>query len=49
MSQTSGPTAAEPMIEATLHRRLPPSARVYTALAGNALVLALAAHMALAA
>jgi threonine/homoserine/homoserine lactone efflux protein len=34
---------------ATLHRRLPPSARVYTALAGNALVLALAAHMALAA
>jgi threonine/homoserine/homoserine lactone efflux protein len=34
---------------ATLHRRLPPSARVYTALAGNALVLGLAAHMALAA
>jgi threonine/homoserine/homoserine lactone efflux protein len=34
---------------ATLHRRLPRSARVYTALAGNALVLGLAAHMALAA
>jgi arginine exporter protein ArgO len=34
---------------ATLHRRLPASARVYTALAGNALVLGLAAHMALAA
>jgi threonine/homoserine/homoserine lactone efflux protein len=34
---------------ATLHRRLPPSARLYTALAGNALVLGLAAHMALAA
>jgi threonine/homoserine/homoserine lactone efflux protein len=34
---------------ATLHHRLPPSARVYTALAGNALVLGLAAHMALAA
>ena len=34
---------------AALHRRLPPSARVYTALAGNALVLGLAAHMALAA
>jgi threonine/homoserine/homoserine lactone efflux protein len=33
----------------TLHRRLPVSARLYTALAGNALVLALAAHMALAA
>lgn len=32
---------------AILHRRLPASARVYTALAGNALVLALAAHMAL--
>ena len=34
---------------AALHRRLPPSARVYTALAGNALVLGLAAHMAFAA
>ena len=34
---------------AALHRRLPESARVYTAVAGNALVLALAAHMALAA
>jgi threonine/homoserine/homoserine lactone efflux protein len=34
---------------ALLHRRLPPAARLYTALAGNALVLALAAHMALAA
>jgi threonine/homoserine/homoserine lactone efflux protein len=34
---------------ALLHRRLPPSARLYTALTGNALVLALAAHMALAA
>jgi threonine/homoserine/homoserine lactone efflux protein len=34
---------------AALHRRLPASARLYTALAGNALVLGLAAHMALAA
>jgi arginine exporter protein ArgO len=34
---------------ATLHHRLPPSARVYTALAGNAIVLALAARTALAA
>jgi hypothetical protein len=34
---------------AALHRRLPASARLYTALAGNALVLALALHMALAA
>jgi arginine exporter protein ArgO len=34
---------------ATLHHRLPPSARLYTALAGNAIVLALAARMALAA
>jgi threonine/homoserine/homoserine lactone efflux protein len=34
---------------AALHRRLPAAARLYTALAGNALVLALAAHMALAA
>jgi threonine/homoserine/homoserine lactone efflux protein len=34
---------------ALLHRRLPPSARLCTALAGNALVLGLAAHMALAA
>jgi threonine/homoserine/homoserine lactone efflux protein len=34
---------------ALLHRRLPPSARLYTALAGNALVLGLAAHMAFAA
>lgn len=34
---------------ATLHHRLPPSARMYTALAGNAIVLALAARMALAA
>ena len=34
---------------ALLHRRLPVSARLYTALAGNALVLALALHMALAA
>ena len=34
---------------AVLHHRLPPSARVWTALAGNALVLALAVRMALAA
>ena len=34
---------------AMLHRRLPASTRLYTALVGNALVLALAAHMALAA
>jgi len=34
---------------AALHHRLPPSARLYTALAGNALVLALALRMALAA
>ena len=34
---------------AMLHRRLPESTRLYTALVGNALVLALAAHMALAA
>jgi arginine exporter protein ArgO len=34
---------------ATLHHRLPPSARLYTALAGNAIVLALAARTALAA
>jgi len=34
---------------AALHRRLPESARVCTAVAGNGLVLALAAHMALAA
>src|SRR5829696_2604539 len=34
---------------AALHRRLPTSARLYTALAGNALVLGLAAHMALSA
>jgi arginine exporter protein ArgO len=34
---------------ATLHHRLPPSARLYTALAGNAIVLALALRMALAA
>jgi threonine/homoserine/homoserine lactone efflux protein len=34
---------------AALHYRLPPSARVYTALAGNAIVLALAVRMALAA
>jgi threonine/homoserine/homoserine lactone efflux protein len=34
---------------AALHRRLPASARLYTALAGNALVLALALRMALAA
>jgi arginine exporter protein ArgO len=34
---------------ATLHHRLPPSARLYTALAGNAIVLALAVRMALAA
>jgi threonine/homoserine/homoserine lactone efflux protein len=34
---------------AALHRRLPPHARVYTALAGNALVLGLALRMALAA
>ena len=34
---------------AALHHRLPPSARVYTALAGNAIVLALAVRMALAA
>jgi threonine/homoserine/homoserine lactone efflux protein len=32
---------------AALHHRLPPSARVYTALAGNAIVLALAARAAL--
>ena len=34
---------------AALHHRLPPSARVWTGLAGNALVLALAVRMALAA
>jgi arginine exporter protein ArgO len=34
---------------AALHHRLPPSARVWTAVAGNALVLALAVRMALAA
>jgi len=34
---------------AALHRRLPTSARFYTALAGNALVLGLALHMAVAA
>jgi threonine/homoserine/homoserine lactone efflux protein len=34
---------------AALHHRLPPSARLYTALAGNAIVLALAVRMALAA
>jgi arginine exporter protein ArgO len=34
---------------ATLHHRLPPSARLYTAIAGNAIVLGLAARMALAA
>ena len=34
---------------ATLHHRLPSSARLYTALAGNAIVLALALRMALAA
>jgi threonine/homoserine/homoserine lactone efflux protein len=34
---------------AVLHRRLPPSARLYTALGGNALVLVLAIRMALAA
>jgi threonine/homoserine/homoserine lactone efflux protein len=34
---------------AALHRRLPASARLYTALAGNALVLALSVHLALAA
>ncbi len=34
---------------AALHHRLPPSARVYTALAGNAIVLALALRMAVAA
>jgi threonine/homoserine/homoserine lactone efflux protein len=34
---------------ALLHHRLPESARVYTALAGNALVLGLAVHTALAA
>ena len=34
---------------AALHHRLPPSARIWTALAGNALVLALALRMALAA
>lgn len=34
---------------AALHRRLPASARLWTALAGNALVLGLALHMALAA
>jgi arginine exporter protein ArgO len=34
---------------AVLHHRLPPSARLYTALAGNAIVLALALRMAVAA
>jgi threonine/homoserine/homoserine lactone efflux protein len=34
---------------AALHHRLPPSARLYTALAGNAIVLALAVRMAVAA
>jgi threonine/homoserine/homoserine lactone efflux protein len=34
---------------AALHHRLPPSARLYTALAGNAIVLALAVRMAAAA
>ena len=34
---------------AALHHRLPPSARVYTGLAGNAIVLGLALRMALAA
>jgi threonine/homoserine/homoserine lactone efflux protein len=34
---------------AALHRRLPASARLYTALAGNALVLGLSVHLALAA
>ncbi len=34
---------------AALHHRLPPSARLYTAVAGNAIVLALAVRMALAA
>ena len=34
---------------AALHHRLPPSARLYTALAGNAIVLGLAVRMALAA
>jgi threonine/homoserine/homoserine lactone efflux protein len=34
---------------AALHHRLPPSARLYTALAGNAIVLGLALRMALAA
>jgi threonine/homoserine/homoserine lactone efflux protein len=34
---------------ATLHHRLPPAARVWTGVAGNALVLALAARMALTA
>jgi threonine/homoserine/homoserine lactone efflux protein len=34
---------------AVLHHRLPPSARLYTALAGNAIVLALAVRMAVAA
>jgi hypothetical protein len=34
---------------AALHHRLPPSARIWTAVAGNALVLALALRMALAA
>jgi threonine/homoserine/homoserine lactone efflux protein len=34
---------------AALHQRLPPSARLYTALAGNAIVLGLAVRMALAA
>jgi threonine/homoserine/homoserine lactone efflux protein len=35
-------------VGATLRRRLPASARLYTALAGNALVLGLAVHMAVA-
>ena len=34
---------------AALHHRLPPSARVWTAVAGNGLVLALAIRMAVAA
>jgi arginine exporter protein ArgO len=34
---------------AALHHRLPPSARLYTAVAGNAIVLALAVRMAVAA
>ena len=34
---------------ATMHHKLPPSARLWTAVAGNALVLALAARMALTA